>query len=335
MAFGEMLLRLKAPGAHRLLQKDVLEAAFGGAEFNVLASLTQFGVASEMVTTLPNNDIGAAALEELRRYAVGTRHVQRRDARMGLYFLEAGADLRPGRVLYDRADSAFVRQPPDHIDWPSILKSARWLHLTGITAALGDNPWNSLLTAARAAKSLDVPISFDVNMRHSLWAQSPRDPREAMRPVLDLATVIFAGPGDWGVCLGDTTPTTDTPDATSAFLERMLETYPRASAVISSVRNASSAEHQTLSAVAAARNVGETRSRTVEVRSVVDRVGAGDAFVAGCLTGLLDRLPWRDTLDLGVMAGALKHSIPGDVNRCTRAELEAALAGERAGRLLR
>lgn len=335
VGFGEVLLRLKAPGSHRLLQKDVLEATFGGAEFNVVASLAQFGFPCQMVTALPSNDLGNAALQELRRYAVGTRHVQRLDARMGLYFLEAAADLRPGRVLYDRADSAFVRHDPGSIDWRSILDGARWLHLTGITAALGEAPWQSMVAAAETADRLQVPLSFDVNMRQSLWAQSTRSARDAMRPLLDRASIIFAGIGDWSACLDGTGPDTNTAEGTPAFLDRMITEYPRANAVVSSVRVARSAECNDMTVFARVRGVGEVRSRTVEIRHVVDRVGAGDALVAGCLLGVLDRLAWRDTLDLAVTAGAFKHSITGDVNRCSRAELAAALANERPGGLLR
>jgi 2-dehydro-3-deoxygluconokinase len=335
VGFGEMLLRLKAPGAQRLLQTDVLEASFGGAEFNVLASLSQLDYPCQMVTALPNNSIGAAALQELRRYSVGTQYVQRLDGRMGLYFLESAADLRPGQVVYDRADSAFTRQSGQQIDWQSVLDGARWLHLTGITAALGDQPWTAMLAAAQTARRLDVPVSFDVNMRQSLWAGSKRSARDAMRPLLDLASVIFAGPGDWSVCLDDPAPMLDSAETTAVFLEQMIATHPCANAIVSGLRIASSAEHHALSVIARTRDAVETRSRTIEIRHVIDRVGAGDALVAGCLAGVLDGLPWRDTLDRGVMAGALKHSIAGDVNRCSRAEIEAALANDRPGRLLR
>lgn len=335
VAFGEIMLRLAAPGSSRLLQQPSLEAVFGGAEFNVLASLARLGLPAEYVTVLPDNPLGTAALEEIRRHGVGTRHLRRHDARMGLYFIEAGADSRAGRIVYDRADSAFSRLDPGWFDWRAILSNARWLHLTGISAAVGTQPCTALAQAARVARQLNVPVSLDVNMRPSLWATTGRKPLESLRAVLEQATLIFAGTGDWSACLDEPQPDTAADLAAPAFLERMLATYPQAQAVVSGMRRSHNAGDHDLSALAAVRGAAQFQARTVRVRQVVDRVGAGDAMVAGCLYSRLNGAPWPQALDFGVMAGALKHSVPGDVSRIAREEIEAALAGQDAGRLLR
>jgi|SRR5579872_5223136 len=335
VAFGEMLLRLKAPGASRLLQDPLLEATFGGAEFNVLASLARFGTATELVTVLPEGPLGSAALEEVRRFNVGTRYVRRQEGRVGLYFLEAGADLRPGRVVYDRAGSAFARLDREWFDWEAILSGARWLHITGITAALGAHPWASLVTAVRTARRLGVPVSLDVNSRPSLWAASGRSAREALRNVLDGATVIFAGLDDRHVCLEDSQAQGLDSSDIAAFLDRLLKIYPQAQTAVSTVRRAASATEHEVSAIAHVRSHGAVEAVTLKLRNVVDRVGAGDAFVAGYLHCALKGTSPKAALDFAVAAGALKHTIPGDINRVCLEEVEAASSGCDGGRLLR
>lgn len=329
------MLRLKAPGCGRLLQEPLLEATFGGAEFNVLASLARFGTPTELVTVLPEGPLGSAALEEVQRFGVGTRDVRRHGERLGLYFFEAGADLRPGRVVYDRAGSAFACLDREWFDWERILAGARWLHITGITAALGAHPWASLVTAARTAKRLGVPVSLDVNTRPSLWAASQRSAREALRNVLDGATIIFAGLDDRYVCLDEAQVQGLEMNDTAAFLQQVLNSYPQAQAVVSTVRRATSATEHEISAVAQIRSEGNLQARTLRLRNIVDRVGAGDAFVAGYLHRILAGGSSKEALDFGVTASALKHTIPGDVNRASLDEVEAALEGREGGRLLR
>ncbi|MBS0417898.1 MAG: sugar kinase [Proteobacteria bacterium] len=335
IAFGEVLLRLKAPGSARLLQTPQLEASFGGAEFNVLASLARFGTDTQLVTVLPEGPLGTAALEEVLRFGVGTRYIRRQNERLGLYFLEAGADLRPGRIVYDRAGSAFAQLEREWFDWDVILAQARWLHITGITAALGAHPWASLVTATRTAKRLGVTVSLDVNTRPSLWAASQRSAREALRNVLGGATIIFAGLDDRHVCLGDAQATDIDPTDCPAFQRQVLEHYPQAEAIVSTIRRAAGATEHEISAVAQTRSEGTVTARTLKLRNVVDRVGAGDAFVAGYLHQKLNGAPTLAALDFGVAASALKHTIPGDVNRASLEEIEATLAGREGGRLVR
>ncbi len=335
VGFGELLLRLKSPGATRLLQEGSLEAGFGGAEFNVLASLSRFGHPTEFVSLLPPNALGVAALESIRRHGVGTRHVRSHPGRMGLYFAEAGADLRPGSVVYDREGSAFSRLVATDLDWAGILKEAGWLHVTGITAALGTGPAAAMLAAMRVAGSLGIPVSLDVNMRPSLWAASGRKPRETLQPLLQHATHLFAGLDDWEACFDAPPPQGDREAAVRQFLALLLESNPRARVAVSGTRISNGADDQQLSAFAAARDGSFAQARTVRVRHVVDRIGAGDAMVAGCLLLALEGASWQEALDFGVVAGALKHTVPGDVSLVSRAEVEAALAGVDGGRLRR
>jgi 2-dehydro-3-deoxygluconokinase len=336
VAFGELLLRLKSPGAERLLQGPLLEASFGGAEFNVLALLSRLQIATEYVGVLPSNALGVAARAEIRRHGVGDRHVGEADGRLGLYFLEGGAGLRPARVEYDRAASAFARLQPERFDWPAILAGARWLHLTGITAALGEAPAAAMTAAARAACALGVPVSLDVNWRQQLWRASQRRPLEVLGPVLECCTLVFAGVNERAACLDESGDERSDPEADfPQFARRLLDRQARVRAVASTLRRSRSIEEQEIGAVCLDREAGLQRAASVRLPAAVDRIGSGDAFVAGCLFGALSGWHWERTLAFAVAAAALKHSVPGDVARLTRAEIEAAIDGEGVGRVLR
>jgi 2-dehydro-3-deoxygluconokinase len=337
VAFGELLLRLKAPGAERLLQTPVLEATFGGAEFNVLASLARFGAETAYVSVLPDGMVGEAACAEIRRFGVGSHWVARAAGRMGVYFLEAGAQARPACVLYDRARSAFCQLDPAGFDWPAILAGADLLHLTGIPAALGDGPLAALVGAARAARAAGSRVSLDVNTRPALWASRERAPFECLEPVIAEATVLFAGPDDWTACLGTQASFgSDVPfDRFRAFAAALLAHYPRLSAVISTLRAARSADEQALSAACIARDGTVASAGPRAMSHVVDRIGSGDAFVAGFLYGKLERWAWQPALDFGLAAAVLKHTIPGDINRVGVAEVRALLEGDDGARVRR
>jgi 2-dehydro-3-deoxygluconokinase len=337
VAFGELLLRLKAPGAERLLQTPVLEATFGGAEFNVLASLARFGVETAYVSVLPDSMIGEAAYAEIRRFGVGTSGIARVSGRLGVYFLEAGAQARPTAVIYDRAASAFCQLDPAGFDWPAILAGADLLHLTGIPAALGDRSLAALVGAARTARAGGSRVSLDVNIRPALWASRERTPFECLEPVIAEATVVFAGPDDWTACLG-TQPLTGSEapfERFQVFAAALLTHYPRLSAVISTLRSARSADEQALSAACVARDGTVASAGPRAITHVVDRIGSGDAFVAGFLYGKLERWAWQPALDFGLAAAVLKHTIPGDINRIGVAEVRALLAGEDGARVRR
>ena len=337
VAFGELLLRLKSPGAERLLQTPALEATFGGAEFNVLASLAQFGLGTSYVSVLPDNAVGAAARAELRRCGVDCTPVATGRGRMGLYYLEAGAQVRPARVIYDRTDSAFCRLDAGSFDWPVLLTGAALLHVTGIPAAVGDGPLTALTAAAQAARALGVRVSLDLNLRPALWAARQRSPYECLHPVIAEATVLFAGADDWSACLEAPAPALREPplERFQEFGAAVLARYPRLSAVIGTLRSARSADEHGLAAACLPRDGGLHATATRALSQVVDRIGAGDAFVAGFLYGKLRHWTWSPALEFGLGAAVLKHTIPGDVNRLTVAEVEALLAGEDGGRVRR
>ena len=338
VAFGELLLRLKSPGHERLLQTGTLEATFGGAEFNVLASLAQFGLGTRYVSVLPDSDIGESARAEIRRFGIDATAVVAAPGRMGLYFLEAGSQVRPACVLYDRAASAFARLDPQAFDWAALLAGADLLHLTGIPAALGDGPLAALAAAARSARAQGARVSLDLNIRPALWANRGRTPYDCLQPVIAEATVLFAGADDAVACVGR-----DVAAGSGArpverfekFAAAVLAHYPRLSAVVTMLRDARSADEQELSAACVDRDGALVTTAPRTIRQVVDRIGSGDAFVAGLLYGKLQQWTWGPALEFGLAAAELKYTIPGDVNRVSVAQVQSVLAGEDGSRVRR
>ena len=226
VTFGEVLLRLSPPGTQRLFQSPELRAWWGGAEANVAANLANLGLPAQHVSVLPDNAVGDAALGALRGEGVDTQHIARRGTRVGLYYLESGAGLRPLRVVYDRAHSAFSELDPAWFDWPIILRDARWLHLSGVSAALGESVVACMETAMDAAVALGVPVSLDLNHRPALWTD--RDPRPVMQPLAARASLLIANPGAIEIMLGVKTDG-ESPEppaalqATAEHLKRLLE----------------------------------------------------------------------------------------------------------------
>ncbi len=325
VTFGEVLLRLSPPGMERLFQSPELRTWWGGAEANVAAGLTNLGIPAQHVTVLPDNAIGDAALGAMRSEGVDTRHVMRRGARMGLYFLEGGAELRPLRVVYDRAHSAFAELEPGSFDWPAILRDARWLHLSGVSAALGDRVVACLERAMEAAKALGVPVSLDLNYRPALWKD--RDPRPIMQRLAARASLLIANPGAIDVMLGVVTEGAipEPPSALRTTAEHLHGTYgfPRIAITQRDVVSASTHGWQAHLWDAATGAMHFGGHYTVHL---VDRVGGGDAFVAGLLHQLLSDVPPEPAVRFATAAGALKLTIPGDVNRIRAVDVEQLLS---------
>lgn len=318
--FGELLLRLGAPGRELLLQSPRLEVVVGGAEANVAVSLARFGHPVAMLGTVADNALGHAALGELRRHGVDTAPVRLAAGRMGLYFLATGAGYRPSEVLYDRAGSAFATAPADAYDWPALLRGAGWLHVSGVTPALGPP------TAAAG-----VRVSFDGNFRPSLWAAWGADPAPLLRPLLDGAEIAFADHRDVDVVLGADASEADLPHAQrfARAASRAFEAFPRLARIACTTRAQDSVEAHALGALMATR---DGQLHQVEARGlpgIVDRIGGGDAFAAGVLHGLASGWDEFDSLRFGHAAGCLKHSVPGDFNLCGSDEVMALVRGER------
>ncbi|HEX8359058.1 MAG TPA: sugar kinase [Longimicrobium sp.] len=318
VCFGEIMLRLSPPGDERLFQSPGLRTYFGGSEANVAVSLAHLGVRSDYVTRLPANAVGDAALSALRAEGVGVRGVVRGGERLGIYFVESGADLRALRVVYDRAGSAFSALDPAEIDWEGLLHGAGWLHLSGITPALGEGPAEAATQAAAAARSLGVRVSVDLNYRPALW--KGRDPRPVMRPLVTGSSVLVGNPGAAAAMLGIGAPGgAESPADLRASAERIAEELGIATVALTRREVVSASEHGWSTAMYDRRSATLHESRRYQVR-VVDRVGGGDSFAAALIYALL--CGREDSLEFATAASALKLTIPGDFNRVSVDEVE-------------
>ena len=314
VTFGEMLLRLSPPGEQRLFDSPELQTFFGGAEANVAVALTHLGLEADYVTRLPEGPLGDAALDALRREGVGTGSILRAGAgtRLGLYFVEPGADLRTMRVVYDRAGSALAQINPGEIDWTRVLAGAAWFHSTGITPALGDGPAASLARAIASARAAHVPVSLDLNYREALWRG--RDPRGAIEPLAGQADVLIGNREAVRALLGV--------DADGDALGPLLAERYGSRFIAITQREILGAREQAWSATlydAATSSLARSRRHVVQV---VDRVGGGDSFAAGLIAALLDRQAPVAALEFAVAAGALKLAVPGDFGRATAEDVQ-------------
>jgi 2-dehydro-3-deoxygluconokinase len=326
VCFGELLIRLSSRDGEQLFQSPSLDVHFGGAEANVAVSLARFGHDAAMVSVVPPNALGAAAVAELRRHGVGTNGILTAQGRMGLYFLAPGAVSRPSAVLYDRAGSAFALTAPTAIDWPTALHGARWLHLSGIASALGERAAAANQRAADAALELGVAMSFDGNYREQLWAASGGDAPRLLRGMLAAAQLAFVDDRDVALTLGV--------ELAGQALERRrnaamaaFAAFPRLETICSTIREVDSASRQRLGGIMFTRK-RELVSRTYSLDGIVDRVGAGDAFAAGILHGRVTGLADQDTLELAAAAAALKHSIRGDFNLVDLGDVEQLIVAK-------
>lgn len=321
VCFGELLLRLSAPGAELLFQSPVLKTHWGGAEANVAISLAQFGHAARMVSAVPDNAIGRAACEELRRRGVEVSHIVTRPGRMGLYFLSPSAGLRRAEVIYDRAGSAFALTDFATWEWDTAFAGAGWLHVSGVTAALGERPAAGAVEAARRARRSGLTVSFDCNYRASLWAQWNGDAKAIFADLLCESDIAFAGSHDIGVALGRNFATGQEAAAAAfaAFPNLSLLTWTR--------RDQQSADIHELSAQMCSRR-GSFSAPPLTIANVTDRIGAGDAFAAGLIHGF--RKGWSEDqiLRFALAAAALKHAVPGDANLVREEDVLAAMQGE-------
>ncbi|MGO1072196.1 sugar kinase [Lysobacter sp. CA199] len=323
VCFGELLLRLGAPDRQLLLQAPHLDVHVGGAEANVAVALAHYGHDARMVGAVADNALGAAALGELRRHGVDVAGVRRAAGRMGLYFLTQGALHRPSEVLYDRAGSAFAQQTGDALDWPALLAGADWLHLSGITPALGANAAAAALAAVRTAVAAGVRVSFDGNYRPALWAGSEATAAPLLRELIAHAEVLFASDRDMQVVLGNGYAQADAADRFAAAAADAFAAFPRLRRMAATLRVAHSVERQDLAAIHAQAGGGVFVADSYSLSGIVDRIGTGDAFAAGVLHGELAGLGAADGLCFGLAAACLKHSIPGDFAPLSARQVQA------------
>lgn len=331
VCFGELLLRLSAPGAELLLQRPRLDANIGGAEANVAVSLARLGHTARLVGAVPANPLGEAALGEMRRHGVDVSGVLVRPGRMGLYFLAPGAVTRPSTVVYDRAGSVFALTGADAYDWPRVLADARLLHISGITAAVSPQAQAAGLAAVAAAGDLGVPLSFDCNFRPRLWEARGGDAAAIVRQFVEAAAVLFGNERDMALLLGAPVAAGDPVARFTAAATAAFAAFPRLTHMAGTDRQAPSVATQTLAGLLAVRGPdGGARvfsSRPHTLTGIIDRIGSGDAFAAGILHALAKGWAPDAVVDFAAAAAALKHAIPGDANRVDEAEILACAAG--------
>lgn len=339
VTLGEILLRLKSPQFERLFQSPLLEATFGGGEANVAASLARFGLDAALVTVLPDNSIGEAAVAELRKQGVDTSLIARGGERVGIYFLEAGANQRPSVVLYDRAHSSIAEADPGAFDWDAVFDGAHWFHLSGITPALSQSAADLSLQAVQAAKQRGVTVSCDYNYRGKLWKYGKSAP-EVMRKLVRSIDVGIAGGEDCQRAVGITVEDEEgeageIPLARfEAICRKMFDAFPSLKYQAITLRKSHSASHHEWSACLFNGRAFFV-STTYDLTHIVDRVGAGDSFAAGLIYGLVTGMGEQEALNFAVAASALKHTIPGDVNLVSLAEVQHLVSGEITGRVQR
>jgi 2-dehydro-3-deoxygluconokinase len=324
VCFGEVLLRMSAPAGETLLQSPRVEVNVGGAEANTAVSLARWGHRAAVVGRLPEGPLGEAAHGELRRHGVEISGLETGPGRMGLYFLTPGAVLRPSEVLYDRADSAFVRAEPGSYDWDALLEGAAWLHLSGVTPATGPGPARAAVDAVKAARRLGVRVSFDGNYRAKLWAAWSGDGPAVLRELLAHADLAFVDERDLQLVLGAMFAQSDLRQRRRASARAAFEAFPQLGRIAATIREQDGVDRQRLSALMFTAEGEETEAGPYELSGVVDRIGAGDAFAAGVLHGLITGEP---PLAFGLAAGVLKHSVAGDFNRVSLDQVRGLMAG--------
>ena len=330
LCFGEVLMRLSAPGHEVLLQRPRLDVQIGGAEANVAVALSAFGHNVAMAGVLPDNPLGRAARDALRRYGVDMRAMAFAQGRMGLYFHTCGAGHRPSEVLYDRAASAFALATPDQYQWPALLAGKRLLHLSGITPALGAQSAQAALDAARAARAAGAWVSFDGNYRARLWAAWDGNPRLLLRQLFEQADIAFADHRDIALVLD--VQFADVQDPVARFQQSAaaaFAAFPQLQRIAATQRIATRVDHHRLGAMLALRDGTLHLREPMELGGIVDRIGGGDAFAAGVLHGVLTGMADADSLAFGLASGVLKHYLPGDASTLGVADVQALCNGER------
>ena len=339
ITMGEIMLRLSTPGNERFIQADEFDVCYGGGEANVAVSLANYGYDTEFVTKVPKNPIGECAVAALRKHGVGTKYIAKGGERLGIYFLETGSAMRASNVVYDRAHSSISEASVEDFDFDAIFAEADWFHFTGITPAISDKAAELTKAALIAAKKHEVKVSVDLNFRKKLW--SSEKAQKVMTELMQYVDVCIGNEEDAEKVLGFKAGETDVTGGDlklggyEDMFKRMVEKF-NFEYVISSLRVSRSASDNGWSACVYSRDAKEFyHSKEYRVHPIVDRVGGGDSFAGGVICGFLDGKSFNDAVEFGVAASALKHTIPGDFNLVTRAEVETLAGGDGSGRVQR
>ena len=301
------MLRLSTPGQTRFVQTDVFDVVYGGGEANVAVSCANYGHDAYFVTKLPKHEIGQSAINSLRKFGVKTDYIARGGNRVGIYYLETGASMRPSKVIYDRAGSSIAEADPQDFDFDAIMQGADWFHWSGITPAISDKAAELTRLACEAAKRHGVTVSVDLNFRKKLWTKEKA--QSIMRPLMEYVDVCIGNEEDAELCLGF-------------------------KYVISTLRESYSATHNGWKAMIYDGNEFYV-SKHYDIDPIIDRVGGGDSFSGGVIHGLLTKATQGEALEFAVAASALKHTIPGDFNMVSVEEVEALAGGDASGRVQR
>lgn len=338
LTFGEIMLRLKAPGHERLMQTPYLEATFGGGEANVAVSLANYGMDAALLTFLPENAVADACIGELRRFNVDTSRIIRKDGRVGIYYLEAGANQLPSKVIYDRAYSSISLAGPGTIDWDAAFKDVNWFHITGITPAVSESLMMLSVESVQEAKKRGITVSCDLNYRKNLWKYG-KTADEVMCIIAANSDVLIANEEDVQKSLGITIDV----DVESGQIDsnkyeklsnKVLELYPNVKKIAITLRESRSADSNGWSACLNNREEFMV-SKHYDINDIIDRVGGGDSFAGGLIYGLTHYETDREALEFAVAASCLKHSILGDFNRISVDDAEKLMNGDGSGRVQR
>lgn len=336
VTMGEIMLRLSTPGNTRFVQSDNFDVVYGGGEANVAVSLANYGHEAYFVSKLPTHEVGQSAVNALRKYGVHTDFIARGGDRVGIYFLETGASMRPSKVIYDRAGSSISQAKPEDFDFDAIMKDATWFHWSGITPALSDDSAKLTELACIAAKKHGVRVSVDLNFRKKLWTKEKA--QSIMKPLMQYVDVCIGNEEDAELCLGfkpdaDVEGGETHADGYKEIFRQMREAF-NFDIVVSTLRESFSASHNGWKAlIYDGKEFYE--SKRYDIQPIIDRVGGGDSFSGGIIHGLLTKENQGDALEFAVAASALKHTIAGDFNLVSTDEVEALVGGDASGRVQR
>lgn len=333
VTFGEIMMRLSTPGFARFSQATQWNITFGGGEANTGIALAQWGMENSHVTRLPDHDVGRMVAQFLQKNGVSTKDIVYGGERLGVFYLETGAAMRASKIVYDRFDSAFATLNPAEFDWEQILSGADWFHWTGITPAISASAAEACLQAIKTANRLGVKVSGDVNYRKNLWRYG-KSVQEIMPALIEGCDLIVCGKGDAADILNIYPDKLSPNNSFVSFSKQIQARFPRIKTIVTTKRGQISASHNTLTG--RCWNGKEyIETQPLDISHIVDRIGGGDAFIAGVIYGLLTYNDDRKALDFAVAASALKHTIEGDAALISLAEIETVLKGDTSGRLSR
>ena len=340
ITFGEVMLRLAAPQNLRFSQVVSFDASFGGGEANVAVSLANFGIPVEFVSKIPSNDIGESCLMTLKKYGVGTKHILRGGERLGIYFLEKGSVSRGSKVVYDRSYSSISQIERGVIDWDKAFNDAAWFHWTGITPAISQGAADVCLEAIKKANEKGITVSCDLNFRKNLWKYGKKA-NEVMPELVKGCDIILGNEEDAEMSLGIKPEGVEVKSGhihAEAYLsvsKKIMERFPKAKKVITTLRTSISADHNKWSGVLY-NGKKFFEAPVYDITHIVDRVGGGDAFMGGLIFGLVTfKDDDQKALNFAVAASCLKHTISGDFNLVTVDEVKKLMAGDASGRVSR